>query len=232
MNISPEVNDELGVHELVAYDPMLPQSLFAAWKAAAGTSAVGKGAFAPKTIFCPAITSARLARLFGVGLVVTPHGSPGPSGSVFDGTLGNIDLYRIPGAAVATTSALGPDGSFPASTASETPAKAVQPYPGAWRVTTDAATPQALRLRVTDVPGWHATLDGRPFPCIPSLEPCSRPECPPATHTVVLTYWPTTFTLGLLLAGLSVSGLALALALESRRHRRSTPSPVSEALAT
>jgi hypothetical protein len=219
LNITPEINDELGVHEMVAYDPMLPQSLFNAWSKAAGTSAKGTGPFEPKSVFCPAITSARLARLFGVSLVVTPHGHPGPAGSVFDTTLGKVDLYRIPGASVATISPLGSGGSFPAQTAPETPIGAIQPYPGAWKVTTNASTPQALRLRVTNVPGWHATLDGKPIPLHPFAQAMLQTAVPAGDHTIVFTYWPAAFSVGLVLAGVSAAGLVVALLLERRRHR-------------
>ena len=57
----------------------VPRSYFTTWSAAAGTGAGPVDLFQPKTVFCPAITSTALARLFGVSLVVTPHGSPRPS---------------------------------------------------------------------------------------------------------------------------------------------------------
>lgn len=226
--IPPELNDELGVHELAAYDPMLPQSYYAAWKAASGTSAEPvESSFQPRSLFCPAITTTAVARLFGVSLVVTPHGTPGPSGAEFDGTFGKIDLYRIPGASVSTLSPLGRNGSLPPPAASETPVAAVQPYPGAWKVTTGAEIPEALRLRVTDVPGWHATLDGRPIALKPFDGIMLQTKVPAGHHTIVLTYWPSAFTLGLILAGLSAGGVVLALVIESRRHRRGTHSPTS-----
>ena len=209
--------------------PSCPRSYFAAWSAASGTSAEPPArSYLPRSSFCPVITTASVARLFGVSLVLTPHGIPGPSGSEFSGTIGKIDLYRIPGASVGTLSPLGPNGSLPGPTARETPVVAVQPYPGAWKVTTGAETPEALRLRVTDVPGWHATLDGRPIALKPFAGVMLQTRVPAGHHTIVLTYWPTAFTLGLLLAGLSASGLVLALVFESRRRRRRTPSLASE----
>jgi len=215
--ITPELNDLLDVRELAAYDPMLPNSYFTVWQAVSGTSARPDQPFEPETTFCPAITSARLARLFGVSLVVTPHGATGPSGTVYDGTLGDVDLYRVPGAAVATVSQLRPDGTFPRWNAPGRPVSATQPYPGAWRITVDQRTPQVLRIRVTNVPGWHATIDGRPLALKPFEEVMFQARVPPGRHTIVLTYWPTAFTVGLWLAGIAVVGLVGALVVSARR---------------
>ena len=35
--------------------------------------------------------------------------------------------------------------------------------PTSWTVRTDSTTAAVLRLRLTNVPGWHATIDGRPL---------------------------------------------------------------------
>ena len=103
-------------------------------------------------IFCPAVTTAALARLYGVGFVLEPADSRGPTGAVFDRMIGNERLYRIPGAAVATLSAFGPGGALPGPAASTTPVAVTNPNPAAVTVRTDAASPQLLRLRLTDVP--------------------------------------------------------------------------------
>jgi len=92
--------------------------------------------------------------------------------------------------------------------------------PAKWRLVTDAVTPQVLRLRLTNVPGWKATIDGRPL----ALEPYSgimlQATVPAGRHTVELTYWPTTFTLGLVLAACSAIGLIVAVIVDRNRRRR------------
>jgi hypothetical protein len=35
--------------------------------------------------------------------------------------------------------------------------------PARWSLVTHASTPVVLRWHVTDVPGWHVTIDGRPL---------------------------------------------------------------------
>jgi hypothetical protein len=50
---------------------------------------------------------------------------------------------------------------------------------------------------------------------------------PPGRHTIVVRYWPTAFTVGLVLAGCSVAGLSVALLSEIVRRRQKT-----EALST
>jgi uncharacterized membrane protein YfhO len=45
---------------------------------------------------------------------------------------------------------------------------------------------------------------------------------PSGHHTVVLRYWPTTFTVGIVLAGCAISGL-IAVAAVGRVRRRARP---------
>ena len=78
-----------------------------------------------------------------------------------------------------------------------------------------------LRLRLTDVPGWHASIDGRPVPLQSFAGVMLQIEVPAGRHTIELYYWPATFTAGLVLAGCAVVGLAGAVA------RRLGPPPAT-----
>ncbi len=86
---------------------------------------------------------------------------------------------------------------------------------------TDTDRPQVVRLRLTDVPGWHATVDGRAVPLQSFASVMLQLDVPAGHHTVSLYYWPATFTLGLVLFGLVVAGIAPAVVVTLvRRPRR------------
>jgi hypothetical protein len=104
-------------------------------------------------------------------------------------------------------------------------------YPDAasWRVVTDGTTPSIVRLRLTDVPGWNATLDGHPVALRPWAEGAMLEANVPAGHHVLeLHYWPATFTAGIAVAGAVVlGGVAVAAtgAVLGRRRRGTSSGP-------
>jgi uncharacterized membrane protein YfhO len=93
------------------------------------------------------------------------------------------------------------------------------PDPASWKLTTTSAGPQLLRLRLTDVAGWHASIDGKPL----GLERFSgimlQARIPPGSHVVELHYWPETFTVGLVCAAGAVAGLVVGVVFGWRRRR-------------
>jgi hypothetical protein len=220
LGIQPEVNIVYGVHELDSYDPLTPQKLYQAWVHSTGLNAKPSGPYykgLPVSLFCPVIETTAAARQFGVGFVLEKKGIKGPAGSVFDRTVGNEELYRIPGSSLATLTPLAPDGSLPAVDATGAPLKVTYPNPASWNVTTDATTPQVLRLRLTDIPGWHATIDGKPLVLSRYNLVMLQAKIPPGQHTVELHYWPDTFTAGIAVAVCTVIGLVLVAVLGRRR---------------
>jgi hypothetical protein len=229
LGIVPDVNILDGIHELAIYDPVVPRAYPDAWLAATGESSE------VQFIFAPVVDTATAARRFGVGFVLEPDGSPGPTGSVFDKEIGDHEaLYRIPGAAAATVSPLGPGGSLPSPDAPGRPVPVAHPKPSSWKLETDAATTQVLRLRLTDVPGWHGTIDGRALKLEPFSGVMLQAIVPPGHHTIELSYWPSAFTVGLGLAVGSAVGLAIALVttwVRRRRKRVSAPGTAEPAPA-
>ena len=79
-----------------------------------------------------------------------------------------------------------------------------------------------VRLRLTDVPGWHATIDGRPLPLTTFAGVMLQARVPPGRHTIELHYWPATFTWGIVLAAMAAIGLVAALVIDALRRRRTS----------
>ena len=210
LGIIPETTDAFGVHELAAYDPITPRAYFRLLKVAPRI---------PLSAFCPVVKTAAQARRYGVQFVLEPHGARGPRGAVFDQAIGDEDLYRVPFAAAATLSPMPASGKLPAPGAPGLPVGVTHPDPAAWHIVTQASTPQVLRIRLTDVPGWHATIDGRSL----GLERFSgimlQARIPAGHHSVELRYWPGAFTAGIALAACSAVGLAAGALLGWRRRR-------------
>jgi hypothetical protein len=215
LGIPANTNIVFGIHELAAYDPMLPRSYYQAWAAATGRP----GGYPRTSRYCPGVTSATLARRYGVAYVLEVHGAPGPKGAVFDQVIGSEDLYRIPGAATATLVPLGPSGRPPGADAVGTPVPVVHPEARSWKVQVDTARTADLRLRLTDVPGWHATIDGRPLTLESFSTVMLEARVPAGRHIVTLSYWPTSFSVGIALSVMGVIGLMTALVVGARRNR-------------
>jgi Bacterial membrane protein YfhO len=204
------------VQELALYDPMIPSAYYSSWRAVSRASP----GLPDDSVYCPGITSAKLARLYGVSYVLQRAGSPGPQGSVFDKVVGDEDLYRIPDAGVATLTPLAADNRLPPDSAPGTPVSVTHPDPSSWSLVTDADGRRVLRLRLTNVPGWHASIDGHPVPLESFAGVMLQVEVPAGHHTIDLHYWPATFTTGLVLAACAVVGLVGAAAVGLVRRRR------------
>jgi hypothetical protein len=213
LGILPETNAGFAVHELSAYDPVTPRAYFRALHVATGI---------PLSAFCPVVSTAAEARRYGVKFVLVPHGTPGPRATVFDRAVGHEDLYLVPGAAPATLTPVQPHHALPGPDAPGTPVAVTHPDPAAWSLVTRAPGTEVLRLRLTDVPGWHATIDGRPLRMERFSDVMLEALVPAGTHTIELTYWPGTFTTGIALAAVAGAGLIVSVVV-ARRARRSRP---------
>ena len=224
LGIHQDVNVMFGVQELAVYDPLLPRAYFRSWNKLPAPHPGSPGLAALST-YCAPVTSATIARIYGVSFVLEPHGAPGPTGGVFEMRVGDEDLYRIPGSGIATLTAIPPLGGLPPAAAVGTTLPVTHPDPASWKLVTHATTPQVLRLRLTDVPGWHATIDGRPLALTSFENVMMQARIPPGTHTVELHYWPTKFTEGIAIALCSLVGLTAALVASGLRRRRTKGTP-------
>jgi hypothetical protein len=217
LGILPNANILFGVHEFDFYDPILPTAYLDAWGQVSPTLA----AVPIYNSFCPRFTTAAEARRFGVGFVLEHGGDPGPAGAVSAGTVGDETLYRIPGATAATLVPWTGSGGLPPTDRVGTPVAVTHPNPASWRVVTRGSQPQVLRLRLTDEPGWHATLDGRPLALDRYAGVMLQARIPAGRHLVELHYWPDLFTVGLVVAGLALVTLAALLVGAALVRRRS-----------
>jgi len=226
LGVPPDVNAAFGLSELAVYDPLLPRALLSSWQTATGvTGAPPASEAVPFSLFCPAVDSVSVARRYGVAYVLEPRGVGGPAGTTFVGDVGDEGLYRVPGAARATLVDAPAAGALPAEDAPGSPVRVSSPEPTTWRLRTDAPGPAVLRLRVTAVPGWSATVDGRPLPLERYAGVMLQARLGPGPHAVVLQYRPVAFVAGIWVAGATAVVLGAALALDWRLHRRAGARP-------
>jgi len=217
--IEPDVNGVYGVHELAVYDPIVPKKYFSSWFKITGELAGSR----TYNTFCPAVHTVAVAREFGLGYVLEKAGHSGPIGSVHVRRVGDEELYRIAGTGEATVTPLHGD-AFPPDQVAGTPVAVHHSNPSHWQLTTSSEVPVALRLHLTDVPGWHATIDGRTLALETYAGMMLQARVPAGTHTIALHYWPKAFTAGILLAVTSAAclvGLLVAASVRKRRRSRS-----------
>ena len=223
VGIRPNANDGYGIHEFAVYDPILPKALFEEWHTVSGErtppSLVQLG------MFCASVVTTAEARLFGVQFVLEPPNHPRPHGSAVAGTVGAETLVEIPGVYEATWHPLTPPGTTLPTLALTYPMRVTQPGPASWQAPVDAPSASIVRFRLTNVPGWVATLDGKPL----ALKPWAggsmlETVVPAGPHVIELHYWPRAFTVGLVVAAVTAGGLVLGTtgaAVLGRRRRRS-----------
>jgi hypothetical protein len=218
LGIVVNANAAYGIQEFATYDVMISKAYFESYAAATGGPAPVK----LSGEFCPAITSVTLAREYGVAYVLEPPGVVGPAGTWRVGIVGSEGVYAVPMAARATldpstTGAEPTDGS-----AAGQSVPAVITDSGDWQLAIDPRIPSTLHLRLTDEPGWRATINGQDLPLQSWNQVMLQASVPAGAGSIVLTYWPRSFTVGLVLALLSSLGLA-SLPVIKLVRRRSRP---------
>jgi hypothetical protein len=213
LGLAPDSNSDYGIHEFAVYDPITPLSFFTDWSRSYNTSPGAESIYD----FIPSINEAAVARRYGVSYVLEQAGHSGPSGAVFDTRVGNEDLYRIPGAATATLVPMTESTGWPSDDAPGIAVPVDRLSPSQVRIVTDSSSPQVLRLRVTALPGWSATIDGKPLAMATYLSWMLQAHLPPGRHVIELHYWPKRFTEGIVLAVVTVIALAAAGVVTRRR---------------
>lgn len=217
LGIVPNVNVLYRIRELAIYDPAVPNVYYTSWRKTTGVSAAEP--FPLAYLYCPKVTTASLARLYGVSYVLEPIGASGPTGGVFKIRVGNEDLYRIPRSSMATLTPTKA-GVLPRNGAVGRPLRLTYQNGSSVELSTASPTAQVLRVHIANVPGWHATIDGKPLALLPYAGVMLQARIPPGHHAISLRYWPNTFSIGILLAVLSAIGLSVAVLLTEWARRR------------
>jgi hypothetical protein len=225
--IRPDANIAYGVHEFAAYEPPLTKTYYESWSALSGQPITNKDRRVG--VFCPQIANAREAKIYGVHYILAPRRGPAPRGTVLDRVISGERLFRVPGAAQATVVPLPERAARVPLDAPGTPVAVTRPGAATWTMVTDTSGPALLRLRLTAVPGWQATLDGRPL-AVGSWSRGAMVEVvvPPGRHVVELHYWPDLFTIGIVMAGTVVVAFLFAALVVGTRRRRTAPARVPD----
>ena len=231
LGIRVNANIVYGVHQLAVYDPLTPSMYYDVWTKQTGQPA----GFPGLSHYCPAISTVQEARLYGVEFVLEPGKAPGPPGSIFVTELAGQGIYRIPDSSPATLTPMATASALPHAGDGGRQVGVSHPDPASWKMVTASSVRSVLRLRLVDVPGWHATIDGRPLALGRFAGIMIQAGIPPGHHVIVVKYWPARFTIGLILAGIGAMGLLVSclwsVAGGRRLSRRSGPGPRPQAIA-
>jgi hypothetical protein len=144
------------------------------------------------------------------------------------GLVGDERIFFIVGSGPATVSAAPPGRKPLPIDAPGTLVPVTNPDPASWRLVVNDATASILRLRLTAVPGWHASIDGHSL----ALQPWAsgsmlEARVPAGRHVVELHYWPDAFNAGIAVGGAVVVGLAVTISIGAVRGRRRRVSPTA-----
>jgi hypothetical protein len=201
----PEVNVGYQLRVFAIHDPLLPSAYLTTWPEPvtdAGPGGVG--------MFVPDVSSAALARRYGIGFILSAPGRPVPPGAEKVAVLAGQTLYRVPGAA---------RFSFAGQTANR-----VQSVTGSaatsFTIRTGGPTSGTLVMRVTAVPGWHCTIDGRPADLATFDGVMQSVKVPAGAHVVTLRYLPDRLVVGTAAATFTVLAFAGAALIPVIRRRR------------
>jgi hypothetical protein len=220
LGILVEANGVYQVSEAPAYDGAVPKSYFDSYFSYLHQPVPGYTGYGQ---WCPSMANASIARHYGVGYVLTGAGQAHPPGTDFVTTVGGESLFRVPAAGVITVEPTNapedsPDAQVPTVDQSD---------PSVIRSTIESSRASMVYIHVTDFPGWHATLDGRPLALHAWGGTMMAASVPAGTHRLVLTYEPSLFVPGEWLALAALVGLigmlvVPRLGIRSHRPQRDT----------
>jgi hypothetical protein len=188
LGILPEANIAYRVSEFGFYDAIAPRGYYEEWSRITGQHIP----VPPTGVFCPSITTAAEARLFGVQYILEPIGVAGPRGTTFTVAFDGEGLYRVPDSSLASIARPGQadDQALVVTELNST----------TWKVVLHTPRSSVVHLRFSNFPGWHATIDGSAVPLTSWSGFMQQARVPAGDHVLILQYKPGAFTLGLVVA--------------------------------
>lgn len=218
IGLYPDVNLAYGLDELAMHDPTIPQSYFDAWPVPDADQQFD-GNF---NVFVPDVDTLALARRYGVAYVLAADGERAPAGMTKVASIASNDgdlhqtmtLYAVPGAS---------RFSFLGSPAGDRVVSASHPGDASYRLRLAVDSPATLFLRITDVPGWRASADGRSL-VVKSYDGMLAVQVPAGTTSLDLRYWPARLTIGFVAALVALVALVGCAAAEIVLRRRGSRS--------
>lgn len=210
----PNVNIGYHIRLFAIHDPLIPKAYFSSWPIqAAAPQRFGVG------LFTPDVNTASIARRYGISYVLVAPGLAAPQGMVYVTTIAGERLYHVPGSeqfSVVSSSFDGRRGTVGHVTDNGN---------GRYSFAVDVANrerTQQLIARVTNLPGWHISIDGHPAAIHSYLDVMMSVSITPGHHRIVIWYWPKRLSDGLMLAVVAVLlfvAYAVASSLTARRHK-------------
>jgi hypothetical protein len=209
----PELNIAYRIDEFAGHDPLLPQAYFQAFAPAEGHGGLG--------LFVLSVTSVAQAHQLGISWLLLPARRAAPAGTSYVATLAGERLYHVPGSAQFSLQ--------PAAGGKVTSVD--QPVAGSYALTVSDTTSTTLIARVTYVPGWHASIDGRPATLHPYDDVMQSLTLPAGRHEIRLWYEPRTLFDGGVVAVVAALGLVAFGFICYRRGRTRSPDPLDDGLS-
>jgi hypothetical protein len=211
----PNINVGYGLDELALHDPIAPSAYFDSWPIA-GVGQQPTPGCGGVNLFVPMVNSAALARRYGATFILAAGGEPAPAGTTALATIATMTLYGVPDS-----------GRFTLSGKGDAVLRAEQIDDASWQLRVRLATPTRLVARITDSPGWHATVDGKAIALQRVDGTFFALDLPVGSHSVRLYYRLPRETSALALVVIALLALALpeplALVVRRRRRRREPP---------
>lgn len=216
VGIMPDANAAYGVDELADYDPIITVQYYASLAEATGTPRTPPMT-GSNAVLCPAVTSAAVARYYGASYVLEPEGTARPRGARFVTQVHGEALYAVPDSGRATLVPLG-SGRAGAERADQRVEAAHESVGGTWHIVVRARRRSLLVVRVTSVPGWQATIDGKPLRLRTYGTVMLAAAVPAGRHVITLRYWPALWSVGLVVAAVTAAALVASLLVAAWRR--------------